>query len=249
MGKALNLMIVVIVIIAIIGGVSAYFLLDGFSKEDTKDPPPPPPPNKQPIAFFKGNSTGTVGELLWFDGNGSRDPDGIIKYFIWDFGDLGTWEDENSSLVNHTYNAAGIFSVNLTVRDDGGGKDSYELDVTIRPNDYLDSGNEILLERVGNSNMSKEFPIEEFAVSLEINISFQGASKNGMQIGDTTLEVTIYNSIGEIIGNITKDTKVQQEYIDFYYFENDLTLTGKYTLEATCLKGVLNFNYSIEVRY
>ena len=97
--------------------------------------------------------------------------------------------------------------------------------------------------------MTKYFPIEEFAISLEIIISFQGASKNGMQIGDTTLNVTIYNSIGEIIGTITNNTKVQQANIDFYFFENELTLTGEYTLEATCQKGMLNLNYSIEVRY
>ena len=51
-----------------------------------------------------------------FNGSGSTD-DGTIVSYAWDFGDGGTGA---GSIVNHTYAAAGTYTVTLTLTDDGG---------------------------------------------------------------------------------------------------------------------------------
>lgn len=52
-----------------------------------------------------------------FDASRSRDPDGFIEAFMWDFGDGATAE---GPIVEHTYARTGRFTVRLTVRDSRG---------------------------------------------------------------------------------------------------------------------------------
>lgn len=52
-----------------------------------------------------------------FRATGSRDPDGFIQSFVWDFGDGNGGEGE---IVEHTYTTSGRFVVLLTVTDDRG---------------------------------------------------------------------------------------------------------------------------------
>jgi PKD repeat protein len=71
-----------------------------------------------PVADPGGPYTGLVGFELTFDGSGSFDPDGGgITAYDWDFGDgnVGT-----GATPTHTYNAAGTYTVTLTVVDDEG---------------------------------------------------------------------------------------------------------------------------------
>ena len=53
-----------------------------------------------------------------FDGTGSTDTDGTIASYAWDFGDGSTG---TGATPQHTYAAAGTYSVKLTVTDDRGG--------------------------------------------------------------------------------------------------------------------------------
>lgn len=63
-----------------------------------------------------------------FDATGSYDPDGSLVSYAWDFGD-GTTSTDVSSL--HTYDAAGTYTVTLTVTDDDGLTDTEEVSVTM----------------------------------------------------------------------------------------------------------------------
>jgi PKD repeat protein len=55
-----------------------------------------------------------------FDGSASRDPDGVINNYTWNFGD-GTISTGTEALTNHTYGVGDItFSVVLTVTDSNG---------------------------------------------------------------------------------------------------------------------------------
>jgi PKD repeat protein len=73
--------------------------------------------NLPPVADAGGPYTGTVGEEIPFDGSGSRDLDGSIVAYSWDFGDgtIGTGEE-----AIHTYSEAGVYYATLTVTDDAG---------------------------------------------------------------------------------------------------------------------------------
>ena len=52
-----------------------------------------------------------------FDGTGSIDNDGTISLYDWSFGDGNSG---SNSTENHTYTAAGSYTVRLTVTDDLG---------------------------------------------------------------------------------------------------------------------------------
>src|SRR5699024_7393807 len=83
----------------------ALFLADG---------PPPAGANEPPVAKLDSDCDGLE---CAFDGSGSQDPDGSIASYEWDFGDGDT---ASGASVEHTYDAAGDYSVTLTVTDDRG---------------------------------------------------------------------------------------------------------------------------------
>ncbi len=77
--------------------------------------------NQNPTADPNGPYTGTVDVPITFDGSGSLDPDGgSITAYDWDFGDGVTGTGVAPS---HSFAAAGIYTVRLTVTDDVGATD------------------------------------------------------------------------------------------------------------------------------
>jgi VCBS repeat-containing protein len=73
--------------------------------------------NDAPVADPNGPYAGSEGVPLTLDGSGSSDVDGTIVAYDWDFGDGSTGAGVNPT---HTYAAAGLYTVTLTVTDDGG---------------------------------------------------------------------------------------------------------------------------------
>jgi hypothetical protein len=74
-----------------------------------------PVPPSPPVANPGGPYTGSIGNQVTFNGNGSSDPNGDPLTYSWDFGDaspLGT-----GATPSHTYSAEGIYTVTLTVND------------------------------------------------------------------------------------------------------------------------------------
>ena len=82
--------------------------------------------NQPPVATTAGTSpavsadgtiSGTAPFTVNFVGNNSRDPDGLIASYLWDFGDGTTSILSN---VTKTYSAAGNYTARLTVTDNAG---------------------------------------------------------------------------------------------------------------------------------
>jgi PKD repeat protein/cytochrome c553 len=67
-----------------------------------------------PIADPGGPYTGDAGSAVRFDGSGSRDPDGQVVAYSWDFGDGSSGTGPTPM---HTYAASGTYNVSLTVTD------------------------------------------------------------------------------------------------------------------------------------
>ncbi len=70
-----------------------------------------------PVANPGGPYTSTAGVAVQFSGAGSSDPDGMVSSYAWSFGDGTTGTGVNPM---HTYAAAGIYNVSLTVTDNTG---------------------------------------------------------------------------------------------------------------------------------
>jgi len=79
---------------------------------------PPPEPSPPMAAFGYIPSYNLVaGQILTFDASASRDSDGYITSYLWDFGDgiMAT-----SKVVTHNYQKSGVYYVTLTVADNEG---------------------------------------------------------------------------------------------------------------------------------
>jgi hypothetical protein len=68
-------------------------------------------------AFTVAPETLAAGQEVKFDASGSKDTDGNVAKWQWEFGDGGEAEGVT---VNHAYSEPGEFPVTLTVTDDGG---------------------------------------------------------------------------------------------------------------------------------
>ena len=103
---------------------SYTFEIDLMGEEIEPEPGPPHVPgrpNAKPKADAGPNQTAWVGEIVYFDGSKSEDPDGAIESYEWDFGDGTT---DSGVTVEHEYLEPGQYTVTLTVRDDKWAYDS-----------------------------------------------------------------------------------------------------------------------------
>jgi PKD repeat protein len=74
--------------------------------------------NKPPTADFGFTpNTGIYPVEITFNGSASKDPDGAVVHYNWNFGDGGR---ASGRVARHVYNRWGTFSVSLTVQDDRG---------------------------------------------------------------------------------------------------------------------------------
>ena len=83
-----------------------------------------------PLAVAGGPYSGTVGEPVAFDGTSSRDPDGTLLTYRWDFGDgyLGS-----GVAPEHRYTDDAVYTVNLEVMDSAGIAGTASTTVDIAP--------------------------------------------------------------------------------------------------------------------
>ena len=114
--------------------ISVLLLLSCGGDEETPVAPPPPPPppplepNELPTAAFTVDvDLGQAPLAVNFDASSSSDPDGTLVSHTWSFGDGGT---ATGVRVAHTYAEAGVYEIELTVRDDRDGEDSATGSVT-----------------------------------------------------------------------------------------------------------------------
>ncbi len=87
--------------------------------------------NYPPTAVAGDDQNIALGEWAFFDASNSSDSDGLITSYQWDFGDSSIGSGVTTT---HLYVSEGIFSVALTVVDDGGASSTDILAVTVGNN-------------------------------------------------------------------------------------------------------------------
>jgi PKD repeat protein len=92
------------------------------------------PPNVPPIADFNVLPVNArAGQAVTFDAGTSRDPDGSITDYHWDFGDGTILSGSEKVTVTHLYNQMNTYTVTLTVTDNGGATTTKSVTVTVGP--------------------------------------------------------------------------------------------------------------------
>lgn len=89
-----------------------------------------PVANMAPVANAGGPYSVAIGTPVNFDGSLSKDPDGTISAYAWDFGD-GT--KGTGAKVSHSYLATGVYNVALTVTDNLGLTGTIKTTATVNP--------------------------------------------------------------------------------------------------------------------
>ncbi|MEM4257680.1 MAG: PKD domain-containing protein [Candidatus Thermoplasmatota archaeon] len=88
-----------------------------------------PPTNQKPVANPGGPYTAAINQQITFNGSQSRDPDGKIDFYRWNFGDGSS--EILSINPQHTYLYPGIYTVTLTVIDNVGQSNIATTTVTV----------------------------------------------------------------------------------------------------------------------
>jgi PKD repeat protein len=87
--------------------------------------------NSAPIADAELTPrSGTAPQQVSFDGTPSRDPDGSVASWSWDFGDGA---QGSGAQVTHTYTAPGRYFPKLTVTDNAGATDVFVAEILVQP--------------------------------------------------------------------------------------------------------------------
>jgi len=90
------------------------------------------PANRPPVARFSiAREPGDAPLTVRFDAGDSRDPDGTIRAWLWDFGD-GSSGMSRGAVADHHYEYGGRYRVRLVVIDDDHGQATAERALTLR---------------------------------------------------------------------------------------------------------------------
>lgn len=134
--------------------------------------------NHPPTANAGGPYYSGVGKPVKFFATASKDPDGRIESYAWDFGD---GESAAGTVVEHTYFQAGAYTARLLVKDDKGLPGNAAVGVNIR------AGAEVI---VGKFNVSKLIEIVDDGSKGEdivVKSVLQGAEGDHSECGKAYL--------------------------------------------------------------
>jgi serine protease len=150
--------------------------------------------NDPPVAVAGADQFASIGQTLTFDGSASYDPDGSLVSYDWDFGEDGA--TGTGVTTTHAYSAAGIYTVTLTVEDDGGLTDADELTVTVSETPQTEgfTFGGIVFSRGENRH---PIPVKAGAASMYVKLTWRGW-------GD--LRLRIYDPDGTMVAEVDNST-------------------------------------------
>jgi len=145
-------------------------------------------PNQLPVADASPDQSVSSGDLAFFDGSNSYDPDGTVVSYEWDFGDGETAEGH---IVSHrfrgTMNEARTYTATLTVEDDSGNTDSDTTCVTVIP-----------LEKTVEVSHHPAVPIPDQTVFGRMTVSYNWIHDNTYVVSKIHYESAGFVGVGVI---------------------------------------------------
>lgn len=212
--------------------------------------------NKLPIADGEVDATGVTNEAVKFNGEKSRDEDGTIKEYLWDFGDGTTSKEVKGT---HNYEKEGVYKVTLKVTDDKGGQSEKVFEVKIvkgnssgrtietEPNNEFKQANgDVVSGQTISASFTKGDSSDKFYFDVEKDgeVTIDVKNPNGLGINWTLYKE---GDLNKYIAYALKDgtsliNKVKlapgRYYLNVYNYDSNKL--GDYTLTITGgLKGSL----------
>ena len=192
--------------------------------------------NQPPVADFTYSpEEPIVNEEITFDASSSYDPDGDILNWHWDLGDGNFSEGE---IAYHSYTTAGEYIVSLTVTDNDGSTNIYELDVKVDPQptkkalliecwDYPGTENDLPsiagllnLNNMENLLIDYQFDNENITILINPTTNTIKAAINTFKSNQADVNILYFDGHG------FKDTHTNNEaYVasdGYYYYDYEL---------------------------
>ncbi len=174
-----------------------------------------------PIAQFTFSPTNPrVGVTVFFDGSGSHDPDGFITSYQWSFGDNAS--QFGGSFSQHTYFAAGNYTVMLTVMDNAGLTETTSARINVLPRLQHDVA---VIGVFPNFNTA----IQSQTVGVTVNLADYGSNNE-------TVTVSIFFNSTLVATRTNIPIFLNYFYNQvFIQFDTSSIQPGTYTVSATAI--------------
>lgn len=208
--------------------------------------------NKEPEAVINSDSSVNVGDNIKLDGTASKDEDGQVKAYEWDFGD---GERANEAVVDYRFNKAGEYVVILKVTDNNGATNTVSKKIQV----LEDTPSKIISEKESNNEYKEANKIAKSNMLVKGSLSKDDYSDKYYfdvdKAGNVKINVNNLNSIGmswillkednlnnyvlyanEKDGTLLKGEKILEPgryYLTVYNYDNK---SGDYTVN---IKGEL----------
>ena len=188
-------------------------------------------PNIVPIAKPSGKFSSEDKRTVNFDGSGSKDDDGTIASYSWNFGDGSTGSGVSTS---HTYGAPGKYKAILTVTDNEGAKAEALIEIIINSSE---SNIENTISIPSNQNTDNMENIIE-----DNNKMITGETKDN-SINDSNEYVP---EIRKIEDKINKNTeKINESLQNILGLQKD-TLLEEFNININSISDIVNLNEMIK---
>ncbi|MET4558956.1 microbial collagenase [Lysinibacillus parviboronicapiens] len=190
--------------------------------------------NQAPLVNINGPYAGIENEKIQFKSDGSKDEDGEIVSYLWDFGDGKTSEEANPT---HVYEKEGTYNVTLTVKNDKGIESKDQAIVTVQKGAPHPEEAKIIPFNMPlkGSLIDDDTDVYQFEVTSPEEIDISVVNEN--QIGMTWVlyhesDMQNYASYGQEDGNIIKanyKAEPGKYYLYIYKFDHE---NGTYTVNV-----------------
>lgn len=190
--------------------------------------------NQPPEALITGPTSAKSNTLINFSAADSKDSDGTITNYLWDFGDNTQSTDRTPA---HTYLVDGTYTIKLTVTDNGGLSDTTQTQITITTaNSVLTNGQVVMVS--GQQKESTYFTLNVPNNAKDLTMSISGGSGDAdlyvrfADKPDTSLfDCRPYKGGNEETCNIsTVEQGVYHVMLYGYNDFKDVSLTASYTI-------------------
>jgi PKD repeat protein len=212
--------------------------------------------NKAPEAkLTTSKNIGWSGEGFVVDGSESKDPDGNITEYRFDFGDdteaTVVSREDDAARVNHSYLRGGEYTITLTVFDNGKettGQKSSQATKTVAINERFPVAQTALnAQNVGGQtqgNSSLNIPVNEDADRFEASIKV----RNTLASGASEVEIKFLDSKGDVLDTetVTVSGAGQEQTVELDGVIKD---AGTHKLEMKAKSGAVLANGDLEVYY
>jgi PKD repeat protein len=188
--KLVATVVVAIVVVAVIAALA----LSGF-RPLMAGPGGGPPGNVPPVASFTITPSSVfVGDPVTVNASDSRDPDGEITLYEWDWTSDGTY-DSTGVTTTHTYETPGSFTIGLRVTDNGTARatDSRPVTVSERPGEVKILSHGMYIDTIGYAHVVGEvqWTGSRNVAFVELTATFRDSGGTVVAVGFTYTSVSI----------------------------------------------------------